>query len=336
MDDLILSSFLEDKKIVYRRNIPLADVTWIKRGGRVSFWIQPESCEQLTCVVIFLYKNGSTFDVVGNTSNCFFTETYNPNIIVSTLRVNEIDFFEDSVVCGCGYNLMKLSKYCVNNGIANYEGFAGLPGTVGGATINNAGSYGSVISDVVRNVTILAPNGEIKALKNDEMCYRHRSSLLKENPTVGIVIKVEFDITKREDVSVLRKKAELNKQHRKRYQEQSYPNLGSIHSKLDIWSRHLVRKIIYVGAMKSISYFVKDQRRVQKIGVVLLLFLFLKLSMRKYVSSLNINCFVWKNDSYMDSDFFNYLSFIKSIAYKSQVEIQIKNENRHTDIFCKL
>ena len=127
--------------------------------------------------------------------------------------------------CGCGYNLMKLSKYCINNGIAGYEGFIGLPGTVAGAAINNAGSYGSVISYVVKKVEIFTTECETKWITNDQMGYKHRNSYLKTGDLKGIVLSVEFDTSIKEDKSILLEKANKFAHHRKTYQEKKYTNL---------------------------------------------------------------------------------------------------------------
>jgi len=98
-----LLSFLTETGTPFEKNVPLSKKTWIKTGGICGCWISPTSVEQLAEVCRYLQSNGIKFDIVGQTSNIFFHSTYNPEVIVSTARVNNYNIDGDIITCDCGW-----------------------------------------------------------------------------------------------------------------------------------------------------------------------------------------------------------------------------------------
>lgn len=322
---LELRKYLLDNSIVFERNISLKNKTWLKRGGETNLWIKPNSIEQLILIVKYLYKNKLHFEVIGNSSNCYFTENYNPTITISTIGVTDFNISDNSIFCGCGYNVVRLSKYAIRNGISGYEGFISLPGTIGGAVINNSGCFGSVMENVVKSVELITPDGDLIQLPSSALNYSHRYSDLKNKTIKGVLISVELDITSRTNPQILKEKSEFNKKLRKLNQENDYPNLGSIHSELVLWkSNRKLFQIIYniIAKLLSITYPSK-----KKVLLKHLLFtMYGEPRIAKNVSDKNINCFIWKSKNVSDLDFFKYLKCIQKNSKKSAIEIEIKNE----------
>ncbi len=321
-----LLEILKDQNIIYEKNVSLKEKTWLKRGGTAKLWIQPENKDMLLFIIRFLYDNHINFEIVGNTSNCYFTENYDPIVIISTLKVCDFEINNGTLICGCGYNLKKLSKFCIENGIAGYEGFIGIPGTVGGAAINNSGARGYVISQVVTRVEIVTTSGKIKWIGNNQLGYKHRYSTLKSLRVKGTVLSVEFDISRRDDKSVMLKKAENYLIHRRVNQENKYLNLGSIFSELDLFKnkRSLRFKLFTISKRVTRKLFKNKSKFFEK---NMLFILFGKFSMAKNVSNKDINCFVWKNINLSDNIFFDYINFLKNISTKAILEVEIKHDN---------
>ena len=114
-------------------NILLKDRTWIHRGGKVDYWLQPENIEELVAVGKLLYGIKEPFVTIGHTSNTYFKNSFNIKYVIDTRHLtgfNELN--GNTLVCECGAPMAKVSRYCVERGIAGYEGMVGLPGTVGG------------------------------------------------------------------------------------------------------------------------------------------------------------------------------------------------------------
>lgn len=63
------------------------------------------------------------FEVIGNTSNCYFLNDYHLDLVITTLKLNEMQIDGDTIICDYGYNMTRFSKYCTSNGIAGYDGF---------------------------------------------------------------------------------------------------------------------------------------------------------------------------------------------------------------------
>ncbi len=314
-----IDSILQQNNIPYHKHVSLKTKTWIKRGGETRYWVQPATKEQLILVVEILNQTSIVYEVVGSTSNCFFTEEYNPEVTISTTKINTVIFGEEEIECDCGYNMIRLSKYCIKHGISGYEGFIGLPGTVGGAVINNSGAYNSEISRLVRKIELITPDNKIIYLNREQMNYSYRNSSLKSKLILGVVLSVVLDACQREDSQKLKNKAHEFIQHRKKYQENKYPNLGSIHSELKLWENKWSFKSLLFKILSRILKFLPCIP-----GNKLIFYLHGHPGLSKFVSEKSINCFIWKDPSTSENDFFMYLDFFKKHSKSAILEIQIK------------
>lgn len=314
--------FLQANQISFEKYVDLKTKTWIKRGGIAKLWIQPVKLSNFEILISWCQLNKIHIEVIGNTSNCYFLNNYNPDVVISTLNLNEIQVDEETITCDCGYNMSRLTKYCISQGIAGFEGFIGLPGTVGGAAINNAGCYGSLISDVVKEISIIK-DGEKCLLTNKQLNYSHRNSALKSKEIDGIVTSVTFKIKNKEDKDVLDKRAKAFQLQRMTFQEHSYPNLGSTFAVLEFKTLPIIIRIVNAISQRLINFMIKNQVIKQKLKTKLYLRLHGAGSFRKYVSEYNIGCYTWK-DEFADHAFNEYLNFIKLNSNNFKMEIDIK------------
>lgn len=323
MDNIFkIIKFLQSEEITFEECVDLKTKTWINRGGTARLWVQPVEMISFEKLVIWCQLNAIYFEVIGNTSNCYFLNDYHPQLVISTLKLNSILEEGNTIICDCGFNMVRLAKYCILKGVAGYEGFIGLPGTVGGATINNAGCYGSLISDIVKKVTIIQ-NGKTVELNKDELHYSHRNSALKTKEIEGVLTKVTFDISKREDPKILDKRSMEFQLHRKKFQEHTYPNLGSTFCKLDFKKLPFFKKTIYVFLIRTIHLFIKNQLSIQLIEVKLFWLLHSAGSFRNYVSQFGVQCFTWKDEG-ADQAFIEYVTFVKKNTTNAVLEIDVK------------
>jgi UDP-N-acetylmuramate dehydrogenase len=314
-------NFLLSEKIIYGENIDLKTKTWIKRGGIANVWIQPENIEDFKKVIIWCQVNVIEFEVVGNTSNCYFLNTYNPLLVISTLKLRGISEKENNVICECGYQMSRLAKFCNSRGYVGYEGFIGLPGTVAGAVVNNSGCYGSLTSNILKEISILQ-NGEIKVLKNHQLECQHRSSALKLKKIKGVILTVTFDISKKEDAIRLSKKSKEFQRRRYLTQENKYPNLGTVFCILRF--RHSLYQKFIRGSFSRLIHLILKNPVKQQIALVRLFWLLNPAgSFRRYVSKYSVQCFTWKDDG-ADQAFNEYVAFIKKNATEATMEIEIK------------
>jgi len=314
-------NFLTKAGISYSENVSLKTKTWIKRGGVAKLWIEPLSANDLERVCTYLYESDIFFEIIGHTSNMYFLNTYNPEIVISTKKLVHYDILENEIICECGVSISKLSAELVKQGIKGFEGFISLPGTVGGAAVNNSGCYGSILSSVILRADILLSSGEVKNCRKEELGYTHRSSFLKTKQLKGTLIRLYF---KKEygDKEILIDKADKNRKARKENQEAPDGNLGSVFANMAL-KKDFIFFILRI-IRNILKPFVKREKR-RKISNILLFKLKHKEMLLPYVSPKNYNCYLWRDEK-ADDYFFEYLKFIKDISVNATVEIEIRTD----------
>ncbi len=312
-----LLDFLKESGIAYEQNVPLSKKTWIKTGGICGSWITPASVEQLIEVCRYLKSNGIKFDIVGQTSNIFFHSTYNPGVIVSTVRVNSYRIEGDVITCDCGVNVMKLAKEMLAEGYAGFYGLVGLPGTVASAAVNNAGCFSCSISEMLISADVLMSDGTIKTFAKEDFGYEKRSSKFKRGEVKGVVLSVKLKLIKAENIDEEYRKSEETKLYRKTNQEGPAKNLGSVFSsfKRKYNLKNLIASLI---AKVSNVFHVANQKYMFK---QMLLWLYGYKDLNPYISDKQINIFVWR-DAIAEEKFARYKEFMGKVYDGLELEIE--------------
>lgn len=309
--------FLVERNISFEQNISLYKKTWIKTGGVCAYWISPVSVEQLTEVCKFLYSNNIAFDLVGQTSNIFFHSTYNPEVVVSTIKVNKYEIKDNTIVCDCGASVIKLAKDGMSKGYAGFYGLIGLPGTVASAAVNNAGCFNCSISSMLESADVLLPDGRIETLNKEDFGYAQRSSVFKRGEKKGIILSVTLKTEKAENIEEEYRKSEETKLYRKHKQEGPNRNLGSVFSSLRR-KRNLKNRIaIHVSKIARLLH-VASQARANK---VMLLWLYGYTDISRYISDKKINTFIWR-DADAEQKFVRYKEFMGKVCDDLTIEIE--------------
>ena len=112
------------------------------------------------------------------------------------------------LICQAGCSLPVISNWAKENLIKNYEGFSGIPATVGGAAINNAGSSNSEMAKIVKAVTVITENKKKLILTNSDLDFKTRQSKIKTGDIKAYIIEVSLDISKK-DISAVCKISEV-------------------------------------------------------------------------------------------------------------------------------
>lgn len=327
MDKNLIEEFLIKKSIHYKTNISLKQKTWIKRGGVTNFWIEPKKIDHLIQIVNYLNSKNLNFELVGHTSNIYFKNDYNPYIVISTISLKNYTDKDNVIVCDCGVNVKTLSRYAVSKGYIGFEGLIDLPGTVGSAIYNNSSCYECSVSSLMIKIDFLNNKGEIIQLYYDDLKFQNRSSILKREASEyigGVILKIYLRKNITKEISKVKAKADYNHKHRRKHQHSPSMNLGSVFSKLPF----LIGPKLFNGVFGLLArvpglnelYFQKMKRSV-------LVYLFGGYKIRRYISKLNINTFVWVDDN-ADKAFIEYQSFIKRITKTAKFEIEIRSKEK--------
>ena len=321
-----LKTFLDTSHIEYEMEVALSQKTWIKTGGTCGCWIIPHDATQLTELCRWLYQEKQKFEVVGQTSNIFFHSTCNPAVVVCTTKVNDYSIELASsvgktaiVTCGCGVNVMRLSKDLLEQGFAGVCGLTSLPGTVASAVVGNAGCFKCSITALLQSLDCLLPDGTVKTYNREELRFSQRSSAFKRGELEGVILSVCLHLEKAADVEEEKRKAARSTQWRKRNQEGPAKNLGSTFAVLKM--RKNLRNITafctaYIGSKLRIGSY----RRLLKKG---LLRLYGYHRIDAYVSDKNVNTFVWR-DEQAERMFPIYKEMMNKIYNHATLEIEEK------------
>ena len=319
-----LKTFLDSSHIEYETEVALSQKTWIKTGGTCGCWIIPHDTTQLTEVCRCLYQERQAFEVVGQTSNIFFHSTCNPAVVVCTTRVNDYEVLADSVgktvtvTCGCGVNVMRLSKDLLEQGYAGVCGLTSLPGTVASSVVGNAGCFKCSITALLQSLDCLLPDGTVKTYSREELRLSQRSSAFKRGELEGVILSVRLHLEKAADVEEEKHKAERSVLWRKHNQEGPAKNLGSTFAVLKM--RKNLRNITaylyaYIGSKLGIGSY----RRLLKQSLLRLYGYHSRLD--AYVSDKNVNTFVWR-DEQAEQMFPVYKEMMNKIYNHATLEIE--------------
>lgn len=312
--------FLRQNDISFETEVSLYRKTWIKTGGVCAIWVKPATIDELIVVCKYLYMNGINFDLVGQTSNIFYHSTYNPKVVVSTIRVNEYVLNKDVIICECGCSVIKLAKEMLVRGYAGFYGLVGLPGTVASAVVNNAGCFNCSISSMLLSADVLLPDGSVKTMMKEDFGYTKRSSIFKRKKDNGIILSVKLKLQRADNVDKELLKAENTKVWRKIHQEGYAKNLGSIYAKRQI--RRNVKNILSAICIKTAGML-----RIASPAVVqkrMLLWLYGYKDLDRYISDKNINTFVW-GDQFAEQAFERYKQFMSEVYKNLEIEIEEKS-----------
>ena len=185
MDKLWL--FLQKNKIEYFEDFDLALISTIKIGGRARLIVFPKNISELTKVVQWFAVSGFPFKVIGNASNLLFVEDIEFCIIATSKMEDEIENKNGIVSVSAGMSLPKFCDYLKKNQLSGFEGLCGIPATIGGAIVSNAGAFGYSIGDRLVSV-LVCKNGKVFELRKNEIKFGYHFS----NLNGFIVLRASF------------------------------------------------------------------------------------------------------------------------------------------------
>ena len=206
------------------KNEIMSKHTSFKVGGPVDLFITVETIEQLKDTIKILKHQNIEYKVIGNGSNLLVKdEGYRGAIIKPSF--NSIEIKEDIVEVGAGVKNGMLAQKLLQKELTGFEFAAGIPGTIGGAMVMNAGAHGREMKDIVDAVTYYnCENDEIETIKKEECNFEYRNSKFK-NINV-IIIKAILKLQKANSIEIKQKMDEY-KQFRIEKQPIEYPSAGS-------------------------------------------------------------------------------------------------------------
>lgn len=207
------------------KNEKMSRHTTFRTGGPVSLFIRPGDLEQLRGTLAILRRAEVPYFILGNGSNLLVSDKGYEGAIISTDRLTDIHLEdENKIYADAGAMNSRIAAFARDNSLTGFEFAAGIPGTIGGAMIMNAGAYDGEMKLVTKEVRALSPQGEIIRLDNSSLQFGYRTSALKGKDFVVVSALLQLEKGNKEDISA--RMQELA-QKRKDKQPLEYPSAGS-------------------------------------------------------------------------------------------------------------
>ena len=159
-------------------NEPMMKHTSFRAGGAAEWFAVPEQVEELKAVLAACKRADTPWYVIGNGSNLLVSDKGFPGVIISTAKFDRLEINGTEITVGAGVMLSKLANTAYKAGLTGLEFAAGIPGTVGGACVMNAGAYGSEMKNVLKSVTVLTAEGYVETLQAEELELGYRTSVI--------------------------------------------------------------------------------------------------------------------------------------------------------------
>lgn len=205
---------------------PMNRHTTFRIGGNADIFVTPGSIAEVEQIVKCCEAHSVPYYVVGNGSNLLVGDEGIRGVVLQIgAEFSEIEIGEDDTIwVQAGCMLSKVANAAMEHALTGMEFASGIPGTVGGAVMMNAGAYGGEMKDIVECVTVLTPDGEIQILPQDQMEFGYRESIVSRNNL--IVLEVKLHLQKGMQDEILAKMKMLNTARREK-QPLEYPSAGS-------------------------------------------------------------------------------------------------------------
>ena len=190
-----------------------------------KYVVKPYDVSNLKSLINYLKENNIKYIVFGNGSNIIIPDHDYDGVIIKLDHLNKIDYQDNTVKVESGVKLNHLVDDCLDHEYGNLFFLAGIPGTVGGAVVQNAGAYNHAIFDYLVSVEVL-DNNEVKTIYKDSIKYGYRYTEFKEKK--GIIILSCTFILEKCDVLETKKIIKENLEKRANTQPLKYRNAGSV------------------------------------------------------------------------------------------------------------
>ena len=212
------------------KDFKLAKVTSFKIGGEASLYATPRTIDELFNLIEQAEENCVKYKIIGNGTNLVFSDEGFNGLVISTKILTELERFgERSFLVGAGVMLSTLTIRALNEGLSGLEFAVGIPGTLGGAIVMNAGANGGDISSVVKSVTVLE-NGGIRVLEKEKLEFGYRSSYFLSHPT-SIILFAELELISFNEKEIIEQRMKQNLERRLLTQPKE-PSAGCVFKKV--------------------------------------------------------------------------------------------------------
>ena len=199
--------------------------TTFRIGGPADYFVTPHTKEEIRQVIRLCKEEEIPFAVLGNGSNLLVGDKGFRGVIIQLFKnFSDITIEEETIYAQSGALLVRLANQAAEQGLTGLEFASGIPGTLGGAVVMNAGAYGGEMKDVILWSDVLTEDGEFLRLSGEELELGYRTSVIQKKHyfVLGAALRL-----KKGDQNEIRSVMEELKEKRVSKQPVEYPSAGS-------------------------------------------------------------------------------------------------------------
>ena len=210
---------------IFLTDEPMSRHTTFRTGGPADIYIEPSGTEELKQVLDICREENLAYTIIGNGSNLLVGDGGYRGVLISFGKpFAQVTIEGAQVRTGAGALLSAVAKQVLNASLTGFEFAAGIPGTIGGAVVMNAGAYGGELCQVLREATVLTPEGEVKTLPAEELELGYRTSCIQKNGYIVLEAVLQLQPGNADDIRAV---MDALASKRREKQPLEYPSAGS-------------------------------------------------------------------------------------------------------------
>lgn len=199
--------------------------TTFRIGGPADIFAVPDTIEKAAKIIGICREQKVPFYVIGNGSNLLVSDQGYRGVVVQVYKnLSAIEIKGDIITAQAGAMLSVIAKKAMAASLTGFEFASGIPGTVGGAAVMNAGAYGGEMKQVLTEVTVLTREGELRRIPSEELKLGYRYSVIPEKGWIVLEAKLKLH---RGDYDMIKARMDELKEKRVEKQPLELPSAGS-------------------------------------------------------------------------------------------------------------
>lgn len=204
---------------------PMKAHTTFRVGGPADYFVVPKNAEEVAGVIRLCKEYDVPYFVEGNGSNLLVGDKGIRGVVLQIFKsMSNICVEGEQITAQAGASLAQIANAALAESLAGFEFAAGIPGTLGGAVVMNAGAYGGEMKDVLASVKVLTEEGEVLELAADELELGYRTSIIPKKNYIVLEARILLKKGNQEEI-----KGYMDELRKKRIEKQplEYPSAGS-------------------------------------------------------------------------------------------------------------
>lgn len=218
-----ISTYVPEEDILTEE--PMSRHTTFRVGGEAQCFVRISDKEQLKKLIPYLRQIEVPYFILGNGSNLLVSDKgYEGVILQIGNKMNTITVEGTHIRAQAGALLSQIAKCAYDKGLTGFEFASGIPGSIGGGVVMNAGAYGGEMKQVVESVLVMDIQGEILELSGESMEFGYRTSIIKNRPFIVLEVCLKLELGNKEKIA---SDMEELAQKRREKQPLEYASAGS-------------------------------------------------------------------------------------------------------------